>query len=229
MSEEQLAVEYVKAHKNRLVLEYAGIDLYPAEEYPTSIFMAGSPGAGKTETAKQLKATGPFPNAILHIDPDEMRAMLPGYSGKNAEQFQLAVSILVDTIYSSVLKFGQSVILDGTFSHYGKAKLNIERSLSRGRTVNIVYVYQNPIRAWEFILNRQKFEGRAVPKSSFISKYYSARATVNQLKREFGDQIRVDVVIKDLSGFDQEYYKSIDNIDTYVREPYPKEELESLI
>ena len=50
-----------------------------------------------------------------------------------------------------VLAQGQSFILDGTLSDYGRAKRNIERSLKRRRAVAILYVYQSPLLAWEFV------------------------------------------------------------------------------
>lgn len=43
---------FVRENRTRLSKELTDISRYPKEEQPVSVFMAGSPGAGKTETSK---------------------------------------------------------------------------------------------------------------------------------------------------------------------------------
>ena len=43
------AFDWIKKHKKDLFLKFADISLYEQDPYPTTVFMAGSPGAGKTE------------------------------------------------------------------------------------------------------------------------------------------------------------------------------------
>lgn len=124
------------------------------DQEPVSVFMAGSPGAGKTEASKSLLSK--LENVekgrkILRIDPDELRMEFEDYSGNNSWVFQPAVSILVDKIHDFALEQRQSFILDGTLSSYGKAEENIDRSLRRNRRVQILYVYLTPEQAWEFV------------------------------------------------------------------------------
>ena len=49
---DQKAQDYVKANRKLLCERFASITLYPSVATPTSYFMAGSPGAGKTEFSK---------------------------------------------------------------------------------------------------------------------------------------------------------------------------------
>ena len=46
------------------------------------------------------------------------------------------------------------VIIDGTFA-YGNALENIERSLKYKRIVELWFVYQDPLKAWEFTKIRE--------------------------------------------------------------------------
>ena len=49
MSLSDEAIKFVKSHKNEIVSKFANKLKYPPVEKPFTIFMAGSPGAGKTE------------------------------------------------------------------------------------------------------------------------------------------------------------------------------------
>ena len=100
------------------------------ESEPISIFMAGAPGAGKTEIsiqllnildqdnmsedlvkqAKQHSVTNLDPQkmkSILRIDADELRDHFKqcGYTGHNSHLFQKAVSKLVHKIHDKAFKF----------------------------------------------------------------------------------------------------------------------------
>ncbi len=75
-------------------------------------------------------------------------------------------------------------------------KKNIERSLSKGRLVQILYVYQQPFLAWNFVQEREAIEGRRIRPETFIEQYFSAREVVNRLKGEFGSNIKVDLLMK---------------------------------
>lgn len=62
------------------------------EANPVSVFMPGSPGAGKTEASIELlKLKGADGTRVLRIDPDELREDLPGYTGENSWLFQRTV------------------------------------------------------------------------------------------------------------------------------------------
>ncbi|MDO8493053.1 MAG: zeta toxin family protein [bacterium] len=192
--------------------------------------MAGSPGAGKTESSRNLiKKFTKDSHSVLRIDPDDLRDKIPGYNGANSYLFMGAASILAEKIQDYALNNKQSFIFDGTLSKLDISKDNISRSLDRGRFVQIVYVYQDPLQAWDFVRAREKKDGRNVPRQAFIDQYFVARKNVNILKTEFLDRIKVDLVVKNIDGSDFNYRENIDVVDRYVSEKYTKDELENLI
>lgn len=215
--QEQAALDYAKQHRRALAKRLTNTSTYPPDEQPVSVFMAGSPGAGKTEASLELLASfqGPL---ILRIDADELRREIPGYTGNNAWLFQRAVSVLVEKIHDKALEQNQSFLLDGTLSHYDKARKNLERSLGRGRAVQILYVYQEPLLAWQFVLAREALEGRNIKKETFINQYFNSRDTVNRLKQNFGKDIRVDLLLKNRDNSRRLYKANIDRMTT----TYPK-------
>ena len=103
--------EYAKEHKD---------DFYShviADKHIGStkdaIFMAGSPGAGKTEVATELLS---FYQNMVIIDADRFREGFPTYNGANSSEFQSGASWLVGDIFNRVSDEGYSLLLDGTFA-----------------------------------------------------------------------------------------------------------------
>ncbi|HTV50399.1 MAG TPA: zeta toxin family protein [Steroidobacteraceae bacterium] len=237
MTEDELkiqaeAVAYAKAHKRVRCAALTDPKIYPPEENPVSVFMAGSPGAGKTEAAKEIIAqleAAPDAPKVLRIDPDDLRSEFPGYKGSNSWLFQRATSIWVDKIHDLALGQRQTFLLDGTLSNYERAKRNVERSLGRDRRVNIWYVYQSPYLAWEFVQAREAEEGRNIPPERFIDQYFAARDVVNTLKREFGPKIQVDLLLKPNDDAAKLVRVGIDTIDTHVPERFTRAELEAAL
>lgn len=212
------AIEFARANKTEIAKKIANLDKFPSETNPVSVFMAGSPGAGKTEASQALletseaflkryaeEAAKKFPTVggrfnCIRIDADDLRNEFSAYSGANSDSFQGAVSILVDCIHDLVLKQSQSFILDGTLANRTKAEQNILRSLKRKRFVQIYYVYQAPQQAWKFVQERERIEGRHIPQESFIDQYFQARETANCLKRKFEHKVRLDILLKNVDG-----------------------------
>ena len=221
---------FANSHKNEIAKELTRIDIFLPDINPVSVFMAGSPGAGKTESSKNLiKKFSKDDHQILRIDPDELRSKIPGYTGDNSYLFHGAVSILVEKIHDLALKNNQSFVFDGTLSKIHIARKNIERSLSRGRFVQIFYVYQDPVQAWNFVQKRELIEGRRIEKEHFITQYFAARDSVNCLKKEFGEKVKVDLLVKNIDGTDQFYKENIDVIDNYIKEKYSIDTLKSVL
>lgn len=219
---------YARANKKNIAKRLTDVAIYPREENPVSVFMAGSPGAGKTEASLELlKKLGE--SAVIRIDPDELRGEFPAYSGTNAWLFQKAVSVLVDRIHDMTLDQSQSFLLDGTLSHYEIANRNIQRSLKKNRTVQILYVYQEPRLAWNFVQAREAAEGRRIQIEHFIDQYFAAREVVNRLKRELGKRIAVDLLVKN-NDLSQHMYKAgVDQIDNHVPEKYGRADIEKML
>ncbi|MGY6564674.1 MAG: zeta toxin family protein [Halomonadaceae bacterium] len=231
------AVAYARSHRQRIAREKTDLERYPREERPISIFMAGSPGAGKTEISKEyvaaideLREEG-FDGlgSILRIDPDDLRDELPGYTGRNSWLFQGAVSLLVERIHDLMLKQQQSFILDGTLASLDVARKNVSRSVRRDREVQIFFVYQQPVLAWQFVCGREKLEGRNIPRESFIRQFLDVQNVVTQIKQEFGERVVLDVIIKNNDGTNQQWETAVASIDDYLPERYTRKQLEDLL
>lgn len=232
LTEEEVAIqrealEFAKKNKKVIAKRLTDPQKFPPEENPVSVFMAGSPGAGKTESSIELlnKFSG---TPIIRIDPDELRSEFKQYAGKNAWLFQAAVSVLVDKIHDLVLEQKQSFLLDGTLSRYEIANKNIKRSLGKKRTVQILYVYQEPQLAWDFVQAREAAEGRRIRVQDFVDQYLGAREVVNRLKKEYGNNIKVDLLLKNNDNSQRIYRAGVDQIDNHIPEKYTRADLEKM-
>lgn len=224
------ATAYARRNKKEIARRLTDPACYVPERFPVSVFMAGSPGAGKTEASIELldSVKGKGYN-ILRIDPDELRSELPGYAGTNSWLFQGGVSILVEKVIDLALKQGQSFLLDGTLSKHEIAKRNIERCLKKARFVQILYVYQEPLLAWRFVQARETRERRRILPKSFINQYLAAREVVNCLKREYAGQVSVDLLLKNRDGSHRFYKANVDKIDNHIPEKYTRADLERML
>ena len=198
-------------------------------EFPVSIFMAGSSGAGKTEFSKRLVEK--LGGNIVRVDADDIRDMLPQYCGGNAYLFQGATALGVEKVYDFVLKQKLHTLIDGTFQKYEKASDNIRRSIERGRSVDIFYVYQDPVIAWNFTQKREAVEGRNIPKEALIESFFASNENVKRVKREYGDSVRLHIVLKDISNHHEEiwYNVSAEQVDSYIKIGYTPMNLQKIL
>jgi hypothetical protein len=224
------AIEFAKKNKNRLAKEFTDTAKYPPAKQAVSVFMAGSPGAGKTEYSKNFinfleNTTG---RSLVRIDSDDIRSLMPEYIGSNSHLFQGATSLVVEKIHDLVLHQNQDFILDGTMAKYDKALNNIKRSIIKNRMVFIFYLYQDPKIAWEFTKAREKIENRNIPKTAFIEQFFGAKETIEQLLKYFDDKITVFLVNKNFKDNTvKNNIKVMPNsrIDDYLVISYTKDEL----
>lgn len=223
---QRTAEQYAKDNRTQLAKMLVDTSVYPREAEPFAAFMAGSPGAGKTEVSKALvgamESTAPKGSCVLRIDPDEFRVYLPGYQGNNSWLFQSAVSRILERVLDRAFSKSISFLLDGTLSSLEVARKNVSRALKRGYSVQVQYVYRDPKMAWRFVQDRELTEGRNIPLDVFVKQFFSARENVAALKREFGDQIVVDILIQGDLGSEQkiEIDVTAELIDGLMLEPY---------
>ncbi len=225
------ATKFAKENRRRIAREITDTSIYLPEKNPVSVFMAGSPGAGKTEASKELLAETMrgSERRVLRIDADELRDRFPGYDGKNAALFQGAAAILVEKIHDKALEQGQSFLLDGTLSNYEKAEANVRRSLGRGRTVQILYVYQDPKLAWEFVKARESTEGRYVPPEEFVDQYFGARETANRSESDVRRTHKVGPASQNTDGSNRFSRTGVDRIDYHIPENYDRNVVRSFV
>lgn len=212
------AIIFIKNNKKLLIKKFAHDALCKWEVLPFSIFMAGSAGAGKTEFSKNFLRKSNL--KAIRIDADEIKDIIPQYNGGNASQIQGASALGVEYLYDYVLKGQKSMILDATFANYDKSYNNICRSLKKGRYVEIFYVYQDPLIAWKFTKAREKLEGRVVPVKIFIDSFFKSRENVGRIKKELGEQIRINIVVKNFEHTKEILHLNVKNIDNYLKSAY---------
>jgi hypothetical protein len=81
--------------------------------------------------------------------------------------YRKAGSVLVTRIFDDCLRDGYSFVFDGTLSHENGAK-NINKALSAGYEVIVVYIVQDAKLAWELTQARELIKKRAIEKTGFI-------------------------------------------------------------
>lgn len=224
------AIEWVRANKKKIIDHFSSDAVCPSSKEPFSIFMAGSPGAGKTESSiaivEMLKKRG---DAIVRIDPDEIRKLIPQYTGSNTDAVKGASFLAVEKLYDYVLKTGKSMILDSTFTPYKKIEGNVRRSVAKGRTTTIIYIDQDPLVAWHFTKEREKVEGRSIPRDFFIRTLFESRENVQKIKEQYGDQVDLHVIQKDFVKQTQRFIEDVEQIDHVVRIKYNVDDLQELL
>ncbi len=222
------AVGYVKSHKKELIEKFVG-DTQPVRR-PVSIFMAGSPGAGKTEFSIHLidEILG-AKDKIVRVDPDEIRVWLPQYVPGKAEYFQDAVSVGVNKLHDFLKSKSYSFLLDGTFSKHNIAESNVQLSLDKGRPVLVQYVVQPPEVAWRFTQDRERVDGRNITRKDFIEQFLSAYVVVGGVKKKFGNKVNVDLIERNLKTGVYDTTFNISDLDSYLPKKYSKDDLEKLV
>lgn len=224
MDENDRLVEWVKKNKKDFILKMvreAGVE--PDAE-PGAFFMAGLPGAGKTEISKNMIADFKVP--ILRIDMDEIAEELPGYKPEHADKFRKSATLLLSETFSYAIHHDLDFLMDGTFGST-KASENIERCLKRGYSVQIVYAFQNPKLAWEFTLAREKVEHRAIKFDGFVEAYYKTINNIKGVSEKYGDKVVIDIAIKDDKNQVGEWKRNVqmDEIDKLLNVEYNKDKL----
>lgn len=228
---EKNAIDFLRTRRKEIQERFAGDLVCRSVENPVSYFMAGSPGAGKTEYSKTLierlwsdKSAG-----IARIDHDDIRDLFvsAGYNGTNSHVFQYPANLGVERVHDYALHHDKNFILDATMHNPDKAKVNINRSLKLGRKVVIAYVYQDPLIAWDFTQKREALEGRRISKETFISIFFEAKDAVNMVKQEFGPKIDLWLIEKNYTDTTRERISlNIDKIDNHLKIEYTRVDLE---
>lgn len=222
------ALSFAKANSRELIEQCCNTKVYTPSSEPFTLFMAGSPGAGKTEYSrnflKELEATDPT-QKIIRLDTDELRELLPQYNGENSDEVQAAATLLFDRAFDFIQKKQLNTIIDSTFAS-PRSLDNVKRALGRRRKVGIFYLYQDPLIAWDYTQKREKLEGRKVPKHVFIDAYFTAKKNVNLAKTIYTDQIELNLFEKDDdNNFVRKAKFNIKSLDEVLKERYTREEL----
>lgn len=232
------AYQHVKANKKLIIEKFTNHRIFKKNNFPIFIFMAGSPGAGKTEFSKWLinvLEKKSMQNGIMRIDADDIRGILPGYNGKNSHLFQKACSKGVEVLFDYASKKKFHAIIDGTFASFKVAHKNIKRVTNKNFKVFIVYKYLDPAVAWGFTKLREKEEGRKITKKVFIDSFFEAKENVDRIKEIFGDKVEIWLVEsvfhpnKTKNIITRNIKFDIDNIDNHLKIKYNSKDLDKIL
>ncbi|SRR3989339_441677 len=246
---QQEAKEYIRSKKDELIETFI-LSKNPLRLGFITMFMAGSPGAGKTEFSQKymplivndkykklidiLSKKGinvsPTNSLFIRIDVDEVREFLPQYQKTdmragvrgNSHVVQKAANDGLDILRDYCLDNEISFLHDGTFGNYDTMKKIVKRSIQSGREVQIYYLYLDPLKAWEFTKAREYLEGRNIVKEKFIEQFFKSKENVNKIKKEFGDKVKIHCVLKDDRNIPIETAFNEPDIDKYLETKYNK-------
>jgi len=116
-----------------------------------------------------------------------------------------------------------AVTHDSNLDKFGSAIKKIEDVFDSGRKVQIIYVYRDPIVAYEQgVIPRIKKQNRVVPIKQHIETHLGARTNIERLMDEYGDKIKFTII--DNTGRKGETKKS--SIDKIPEIRYALSELE---
>ena len=164
MTEEE-AKDWVKnkANQDKVVRQFFK-DNKPTEG-KIAFFMAGIPGAGKTEfTDNAINEGSP---ELISIEHDQLVEYIEGYKPEEYYNYRKAGSGLVTRIFEECLHHGYAFVFDGTLSHENGIR-NINKCFKQGYAVVVVYIVQTPDVAWELTQARELVKKRAIEKKGFI-------------------------------------------------------------
>ena len=218
------ARKHKKDFANKMITN-AGVIAHPE---PAAFFMAGLPGAGKTEFTVNLIRE--LDLKVVRIDMDEIATHIDAYNPLQADAFREAATDVLNAVYDRVLHRKVDFIMDGTFRS-NKSLSNIERAIDKGYSVKVFYIYQEPNIAWSFTQDREKLEKRAIDLSGFMQGYFDIHDNIRKLNDEKFINLAVDLVIKDSSNKVGDWQRniSVKDIDRLVNTRYTKEELERML
>lgn len=220
---------WVKTHKKSFANELITKSGATPDGNPTAIFMAGLPGAGKTEFSKNL--LGIFNYKVVRLDMDEIATHIKGYKPEKADLFRSGATELLNKTFDLVIKQQLDFIMDGTFGSKN-AKLNISRSLKSGYLIKILYIYQDPKLAWHFTKEREKIEHRAISKDGFIETYFNTIENIKTILQDYdGEKLTLDIVTKNSYNKISKWYHDVklSEIDNLINNCYNKENLKEHI
>ncbi len=197
----QRAFEEIKAQKHTLpnkIFEYKNRN-------KKAIFMAGSPGAGKTEIAQPLKEE----YQIDSIDTDEIRKLCRGYSGENSHLYQKAGIEGADTLIKYAFSKGYSFILNGDFIDFNLQKQIIKKATKCDYDIEIAYVYRPLEVAKRYTKTIEKRYGKRVPDEAFIKNSLGAIEIVSKLIGEIRVNIYDLMECKIIENISKEHFLEI--------------------
>jgi predicted ABC-type ATPase len=161
-----------------------GEPLAPSGERPVALMMAGGTASGKSTALAHEDNRQIIQQDAVHIDPDEIKAMLPEYSQLVAQGSRHAAqavheesSQIAGRVRAEAVKRRLNIVLDGTGdSDPGKTAQKIKQLSDSGYDVHMLYVNAPTNVAIANAAQRAGRTGRWVPESEIRRQHKNVSA-----------------------------------------------------
>lgn len=185
---EDAAKDWSKDRANQLKVINTRIGIDNPAKSKLAIFMAGVPGAGKTEFVRGLREESSMRNSVI-IEHDQLVEYIDNYTPEKYYNFRKAGSNLVTALLNHCLKSNFPFILDGTLSS-DTAKRNIKKTLNRGYSVIIIYIHQDIKSAWNLTKDRELVKKRSIEREGFLRTVHRINKTLRDIFNSHRDNER---------------------------------------
>jgi len=154
------------------------------------IFLAGAPGAGKTEFLESILQE--LQENFVVIDIDKYRSLFKWYNWENASKYQSLSVKVADKIISYCFKNNLNFIFDGTFRNYNKVQENFWQCKKHDRKAIVALIFQDPRVSFYWTFLRKLKKRRNVPIDVFINGFYGSIENVFRAKQDFS---KIEILI----------------------------------
>lgn len=213
---EEMAQYFINELQNQWLEKYKISD-----DIFSTIFLAGSPWAGKTEWIDSFLDKDKY----VILDSDEYRKKFDGYVWINAEEFQRYASRVMDKMFSFCMKNNLNVIVDGTFWNRKIIEQNIFQCIKRNRVFMVALILQHPIISYLYTKKRELEKTRKIPKDEFIKKFFTSIENVHFVIENY-HEMPVFIAQKTHSEdggvkkFESILIKNLEHFDKYTKKWY---------
>jgi predicted ABC-type ATPase len=171
-----------RANQDRVVHSF--FDDNKPKENRVAFFMAGVPGAGKTEfTERTILEASPD---LVSVEHDKLVEYIDGYTPETYYNYRKAGSVLVTRVFDECLKNGYAFVFDGTLSHENGIR-NIRKCLQKKYKVIVIYLVQDAVKAWELTQARETVKKRSIEREGFIETCNKINANLTNIFNELKD------------------------------------------
>lgn len=153
------------------------------EKNISAIFLAGAPGAWKTEFLETIFTD--LKDNFIVIDVDKYRNLFKWYNWDNANNFQNGSVKVADKVLKFCFKNNLNFIFDWTFRNFNKIKENFWQCKKYNRKSLITLIYQEPRISFYYTFLRKLKKKRNVPIDIFIDWFYGSIQNVFKAKKDF--------------------------------------------
>ncbi|OGL31202.1 hypothetical protein A3F37_02420 [Candidatus Saccharibacteria bacterium RIFCSPHIGHO2_12_FULL_41_12] len=213
--------EWAKKNRKKIAEKIISASGAVPVDKPIAIFMAGIPGAGKTEFLEQFLASSPDP--FVKIDLDTIVEYFENYSADKYYMYRDSANPIIEKTLDIVTEKKYNFALDGTFAH-SKGAHNIQRALNHGYFVGLFYIYQDPLVAWDITKAREIDTKRGIERKGFLKACEEVPNNVQKIIDDLGDKVYVVSVVKDnLNRYS--FNRGAKRVDDFGKRTYNKDEL----